>query len=46
MADFASKYAFAFEDSSESDDNALLLPLQNKKEPSPVKTAPPVTVAP
>ena len=47
MADFASKYAFAFEDSSESDEDVVLQPLQHKKEPSPVKTAPlPVTVAP
>ncbi len=47
MADFASKYAFAFEDSSESDEDAVLQPLQHKKEPSPVKTAPlPDTFAP
>ena len=47
MADFASKYAFAFEDSSESDEDVLLKPVQQKKEPSPVKTVPPpVTFTP
>jgi len=35
MADFASKYAFAFEDSSDSDEDGIILP--QKKGPSPVK---------